>query len=276
MATPGLSLVGFMARDEAINYLSRECAPANPDPAVLEAEWQVAKARILAPVGNAGNPSIRAIPATHDAYVQQLKNGPEWQGVFAANPHWEIKFIEAAPLLAYQFAILNRASSSHGAQLGLAPSVDDLLKTCLPLSPTAESFSVVQTMNSVLVQTRSLNVRPQPLFMPQPGTFVLQVGGALPFAHVVRFKERSYLHNGYHRAVAALAAGSAEIPCVFRDVATEAEIGIGPGTFDLQALEAANPPTLHHYASGQAHPVDLVIKTRTIHLTYTDWVTPEI
>ena len=276
MAAPGLALIGFMGRDDAVNYLARECLPANPDPVALESEWIAAKAKLGAPLANFGNPNIRDVPAAHDPYIQQLKSGPAWQAIFAGNPGWEIKLVEAAPLLAYQFSILNGTASNHGAQLGLSPSVADLLQTCLPLSPTPENFFVAQNANSALIQSRSLNVRPLNFAMTQPGMFVFQFGGALPFAHVVRFNGRCYLHNGYHRVFAALSAGATEIPCVFRDVATEAETGIGPGTFDLATLQSANPPTLHHYASGQAHPVDLVLKTRTMHLSWTDWVTPEI
>ena len=267
MAAPGLALIGFMTRDDAVNYLSRECVPANPDPAALEAEWLAAKAKLGAPLPNVGQPQISDIPADHDAYIQQLRAVPDWQGVFAQNPHWQLKLVETAPLLAYQFSILDGMATNHGAQLGLGPTLVDLLKICLPLVPTLDPFNVTQQANSALIQSRSLNVRPLNFFSPQNGVIVFQFGGALPFVHVVRFNGRCYLHNGYHRAYAALLAGAKEIPCVFRDVATEAEIGIGPpGTFNLSTLESLDPPTLRHYASDQAYPVDLVIKTRTMHL----------
>jgi len=246
------------------------------DPAALGAEWQAAAALIGAPLPNCGNPQISDLPAAHQAYVQQLRSSPHWQQTFLANPHWEIKLVEAAPLLAYQFSILNGTASSHGAQLGISPSLDDLLKTCLPLQPTSENFSIAQNPSSALIQSRGLNLRPLNFTMEQPGVIVFRFGGALPFVHVVRFNGRCYLHNGYHRVSASLSAGASSVPCIFRDVATEAEIGIGPGTFSLAVLQSANPPTVRHYAGGQAYPVDLIIKTRTIHIGWTDWVTPEI
>lgn len=276
MAAPGLALVGFMQRDAGIHYLSNECVPANSDPAAVEADWLAAVGRLAPPNANVGQPNIQDLPPPQQAYVQQLKSAQDWQGVFVANPHWEIKLVEVAPLLAYQFSILDGAASMHGGQLGLAPSLDDLLRTCLPLTATPEGFTMTQMGNAALIQSRSLNLRPLNFWSPQPGILALQFGGALPFVHVVRFNGRCYLHNGYHRAFAALTAGATDIPCVFRDVANEHEIGLGPGTFGLALLESANPPTLHHYASGQAHPVDLVIKTRSIHISWTDWVTPEI
>lgn len=75
----------------------------------------------------------------------------------------------------------------------------------------------------------------------------------------------------------AAAAGAARIPCVFRDVKTPQEASIfgWPYTFDLAMLESANPPTLHHFASGQAHPVNLIEKTRIVQVSVLDWVAPD-
>ena len=275
MAAPGLALVAFMGRDLAIRYLSNECVPADPDPVILEAEWQAAIAKLSPAQPNAGVPAISEIPAEKAGYIAKLQASPDWQEWFAANPAIEFKMVEVAPLLAYQFSILDGAASSHGAQLGLAPSMDDLLATCLPLQHVPLSMDVALQASSALIRSRNLNVVPT-FSMPHPGVFVLQVGSSLPFAHVVRYNGRCYLHNGYHRAFAALQSGATVIPCVFRDVAAEAELGLNPGTFDIALLESANPPTLHHFASGQAHDVELVIKTRTIHLSLTDWIAPEI
>lgn len=265
-----------MQREQAIRYLSTECVPANPDPAALEAEWNGAVSRLGGPPANFGTPTITDIPGSHQGYVDQLRNAPDWQPLFAANPHWELKLVEAAPLLAYQFSVLDGAANGHSAGFSAPPTLDEMLTACLPLSPTAEDYHVVQTHTSALIQSRSLNVRPLQFGMVSPGCFTFQVGGAVPFVHVVRFNGRCYLHNGYHRTYAALRAGSTIVPCVFRDIASEHEIGLNPGTFSLAMLESANPPTMHHFAAGQAHTVDLVVKTRTIHLNWTDWVTPEI
>lgn len=276
MAQPGLALIGFMDSGRAVHYLANECVPVNPDPAALLAEWTSAVGKIQPPLANAGTPSIRDIPASHLPHIDAVKNSPDWQIVFANNPNWEFKLVEAAPLLAYQFSILDGMASSHGAQLGLTPSLDNLLNTFLPAGNVPQSMNIVQTPNSALIQSRSLNVRPLNFSMPQPGIFVLEIGSSLPFVHVVRYNGRCYLHNGYHRVYAALLSGATEIPCIFRDASSEIEVGLGPGTFPLNLLESQNPPTMHHYASGQAHQVDLVIKTRTIHLNWTDWVSPEI
>lgn len=275
MATPGLASVGFMTKDYAVQFLGCECAPVNPDPAVLEAEWTAAVAAIGPAPANAGNPAISDLPAAYQPYAQQLQAVPDWQHIFAVNPHWQIKMVEIAPLLAFQFSVLNGKTNGHGVGLSSPPTIDELLQCCLPMTSINEGYVVTRQHASALIQARSLNVRPINFGETAPGVFSLQIGVSLPFVHVVRFNGLCFLHNGYHRACAALAAGATEIPCVFRDVSTEAEIGIAPpGTFDFATLTSNNPPTLQHLANG--HAVNLVVKTRTVHLSWTDWVTPEI
>jgi hypothetical protein len=268
-----------MPREMALGYLAVECAPENLDPAALEAEWNTAQGRIQAPLANVGKSAVRDIPDSHQAYVAGLVANEHWQQTFAQNPHWEIKMVEAAPLLAFQFSIMNGKADGHGCNFTTPPTLDELFNCCLPAAPTQENATVAQQPNAFLIQTRALNLQPLD-FSPvagQPGLFQLRVGVSLPFVHVVRFNGRCYLHNGYHRVLAALQRGAAEVPCVFRDVAAPQEIGpLGAGAFPLEVLESDNPPAMHHYASGQAHPVELVVKTRVVQLSLTNWVVPEI
>jgi hypothetical protein len=168
-------------------------------------------------------------------------------------------------------------SGSHCSGLSDPPTLDELMGVCLPLTPTPENYHIVQQGHSALIRSHALNLRPVQIGQIMPGVFGLQVGVALPFVHVVRYNGRCYLHNGYHRVCGALAAGATEVPCVVRDVGTPQEAGIvgGMGTFDLPLLEGPSPPTLSDFNPTQAHAVSLVVKTRVMHVTWTDWVAPE-
>jgi hypothetical protein len=277
MPVPALALVGCMPCDFALRYLSTECVPTDPDPAALVAEWHSACGLIQGPPPNVGTPEILEIPDSHQGYVTQLRESAQWKQVFEEDPNLQVKMVEAAPILAYQFQVLDGPAGQHGGGLSSPPAIDELLSACLPMMPVAENFRWTSTPNSVLVETRALNLRPALVPVPtEPGTFTFRVGVALPFVHVVRFEGRCFLFNGYHRTYAALARGATHVPCVFRDVATLPEIGIGPGTFPPEAFQSENPPCMHKFATGQAHQVQLVVKTRTVQLVMTDWVTPEI
>ena len=76
MPTPGLSLVGFMDQQQAINYFRAACIPADPTDVALIAEWNAAKARLGAPVADCGQPDILPIPPADQAYIQQLQQEP--------------------------------------------------------------------------------------------------------------------------------------------------------------------------------------------------------
>lgn len=277
MPSAGLSLLGFLPQHQGVQYLVSECVPPDPAPAALVAEWATAQALLGPPPANAGYPAVRDIPASHAAYEAQLRASPDWQPLFTSNPNWHIRLVEVAPLLAYQLSILDGKSAAHCGGFSAPPTLDELLAVCLPLVPIQENFHVVHQNNGVLIRSKSLNLRPIQVGPLSNVDFGLKLGVALPFVHVVRFNGRCYLHNGYHRAFGAAAAGALEIPCVFRDVGTAQEANIlgWPLTFDLPLLESAAPPTIHHFASGQAHPVSLVEKTRIIQISWLDWVAPE-
>lgn len=104
------------------------------------------------------------------------------------------------------------------------------------------------------------------------GRVGVQVGAALPLAHVLRIDGRCYLQNGFHRAVGLRAAGAAAMPCLVRDAASPDELGLGHGTFDRALLESANPPTLGHFTQGRAHPVRLRAMSRIVHVSWAEYL----
>jgi hypothetical protein len=73
----------------------------------------------------------------------------------------------------------------------------------------------------------------------------------------------------YTTAIIERLAGAGEMPRFFRDVADPASAGIQPpGTFDLQLLESANPPTIEHYIAGRAFDVQLRASMRLIEISW--------
>ena len=277
MAKAGKSLVGFMDQQFAIQYLRNSCAFATTlDDVALDGIWQTAKAKLGTPTAKAGMPDIQDIPASHTGYVTNLMSQPylsnAWGTSLAGSA---FKLIEIEPLLAFQFSIDNLRSDHHCTNLANPPTLDELLEMCLPLVPPMDPISVAQGPQSMLITSRSLNFRPLAQGFIN-GCFVgMQVGMGLPLAHVVRLNGKCYLHNGFHRAYGARAARATHIPCVFRDVTDAASAGIVAGsTFELPLLESNNPPTLAHYTQDRAQDVDLRVMTRTIHVSWADYVTP--
>jgi hypothetical protein len=227
---------------------------------------------------NAGHPDIQALPAIHDAYIDQVRNAPFAASVFSGP--WQdcsFAFVEIDPLLAYQFHVDTDRSDHHCAALTRPPTLENLLPICLPTAPAAEPFDTYNNHQSMILKTRSLNVRTFGAGMFNAAFMGIQFGVALPFAHVVRFNGRCYLYNGFHRALGIRQAGATHMPSIVREVASPEEAGIwqNGATFDLAILESANPPTLAHFTGGRAFDVQLRKLTRLLHVSWSDYVIPD-
>lgn len=276
MPAQGLSLVGFMERDQAHLHLTHGCIGINQDQATLDAEWAAAKARLGAPVVNAGLPDILPIPPEKQQYIAQLAQLPWVQPVLAQLPGTSFQLVEIDKLLAFQHTIMVTRTNHHCSTISKPPTLDELLDVCLPLQQANEPIMMGQTDSSVLLKAESLNIRLLQAGNIHPGIVGIQFGLSLPLVHVVRHNGRCYLHNGFHRALGMRQAGATHIPCMFRDVATHAEVGIlqDGGTFDAQLLESANPPTMEHYTQGRAYDVELRRQQRFIHVSWAQYGMP--
>jgi len=278
MPTPGLSLVGFLDDQQlALNHLKVTCMPAagKSDQDIL-LDWQAAKAALGNPFPNYGNPQIAPIAANDPRLAQVIAqvNLTPWaiqmQSMLAQGASFQM--VEIEPLLAFQLSVDKDHSGTKCGTLGAPPSEDELFAICLPSSVPQDNIHSSRQGQSIIIKSRSLNLvtlAEGPLQAQIP-TIGIQFWWALPFVHVVRYKGRCYLHNGYHRAYGLRLAGATRMPCMFRDVATAAEAGIRTdgGTFTEAVLTSANPPTMAHYTNGRAMDVQL---RRAIRILQINW-----
>ena len=276
MPTQGKSLIGFMDEAEAISYLQNFCVTADPqDINALRDMWVAARGQLGAPIANVGHPAINPIPPSHHPYIAQLLAQP-WMQEAMRGPLLGSQFamVDINSLLAFQFSVDAERSGHHCGAFDNPPNLDQLFQACLPLALSNDPVRMYPGPNSMLITSRSLNFQTT-LQGFMHGAFVgMQVGYTLPLVHVVRLNGRCYLHNGFHRTYGAAIAGATAVPCVFRDVPDAMSAGIRPGTFQLPLMESADPPTLAHLIGPQAYTVQLRAFTRTIHVSWADYVTP--
>jgi hypothetical protein len=274
MPSHGMSLVGFMDQAQAIAHLRDFCIPTDGSDAALAAEWKAATARIGPPIANAGLPGILPIPEAHAHYIATVARLPRVASMLAANPDVGFRMVEIDPLLSFQFTVSRRVSDGHAAGFGSPPSMDELLRACLPLEQPAEKSRIARGPQSLLLKTPSLNVRLESAGVLGPGMLGVRFGVDLPLVRVVRHDGRCYLRNGFHRAVGLRIAGATHMPCLFRDNAEADAIGMkADGTTFPQALmRSQNPPTLAHFTSGRAHDVVLRTMSKVLHVTWSEYV----
>lgn len=257
-----------------MEHLGDACVPANADPQALFDEWMAAKARLGPPIPNAGQPDIQPLPAAATAHVQQLQHAVWAAPLFQAGGLTPPKFglVEVDPLIAFQLTVATTRSDFHCGSLSNPPTLDEMLRVCLPLTAPSEQFNVQRQANSMIIKARSLNLRLQDAGMFNAQFAGVAFGPALPFVQVVRLDGRYYLFNGFHRACGLRRAGATHIPCAVRDALDPSIAATIQATFSQALLEGDDPPTLAHYTQGRAHDVALRLTSRVIHVTWSEWV----
>ncbi len=272
----GLSLLGVMEQQFALQYLSQGCiVPDSSGPALLQ-HWNDAKARLGPPMPNAGHPQIQDIPVAHAPYLQQIAAHARFNPQFGGAPP-TFKLVEIAPLLAYQFAVIPERPATHCTGLPNPPQLTDLLPLCLPTDVEPFQSHATPVDHGVLLKHESLNFRI--LGRGPLGNIpinALAVGAAVgisdPWMRVVRFNGRCYLNNGYHRACGLRAAGATHMPCIVIDATDVSGVGLIPGaTFDQVLLESGDPPTCGHLTPARAYGIFMKRFTRAVHVTWAEY-----
>ncbi|MGO4394910.1 hypothetical protein AB4Z46_26500 [Variovorax sp. M-6] len=277
MPTPGKSLLGFLAESKGIDYLQRICVPApGADADSLAIEWRKAAAKLGQPPANAGLPDIFPLSGSQSVRLAELLRQPWLQRWTPLLGEGQFKMVEVRPLLAFQRHIDCFRADHHRSPFSEPPSLSELMDACLPLSPPSDSYQVVKAANSVLFSARSLNWRSVAAGLLEQDLAGVIIGLTLPLAHVVEYRGRYFLHNGFHRALGAASAGATHIPCFVRSVSSAEAVGISDssGTFSEELLFSENPPTLAHYIEDRAHDVCLRIFTRSIHISWAEYAVP--
>lgn len=277
MPTRGLSLVGFMDPPAALAHLKEACVPAAgaTDQSLL-ADWQRARQQLgPPPVPNPGAPRLTPLPAAAAPYMTQLRQ-QQWVTdllqLFGTTA--QFMMVEIDPLLAFQVVLDADRSMEHCSVLSKPPTLDELLRLCLPQALLPEPIQVTAGRNSILIKARSLNlmarqqvverlqdrlvVGERGIFQPQ-GLAGIIIGPSAPLVNVARWNDRLYLSNGFHRVYGARISGATEIPCLVRDVAHPGHAGIqeNGGTFSEARLNAPDPPTVAHFTQGRALAVQI-------------------
>lgn len=280
MPAQGLSLVGFMEREQALAHLANTCVPEDGKTDVdFEAEWNLAKVKLGAAIDRAGNPEIKPIEPQYQQYIAELSQLPWVAPVLANLPHvpgtMTYAMVEVDKLLAYQHTIMVDRSNHHCRHVSEPPTMEEMLAVALPKDHPNEPIMMAGANgSSILLKAESLNVRLQQAGHLSQNFVGVQFGLSLSLVHVVMFNGRAYLHNGFHRTLGLRLAGATHVPCVIREVANHEETGVRDdgATFGRALLDSANPPTLEHFTQGRAHDVKLRRVQRYINVSWAEYV----
>jgi hypothetical protein len=263
----GLTLAGFLEGERtALDYLRRRCFP-NGNDGQLKKRWAEAKGKLGPRWLDVGKPIIEPIPATHSEYLDKVKAHERYpetlQGMAC-----EIMQVEIEPLIAFQLDVDFDRVTSACENLSPNPSIDDLLKRCLPLDN--EKFNLFPSPapdgNGVIIASDNPNMRPldaEMLSVGQDGlsSVKIKIGARPPFVQVVKIYGRCFLKNGYHRAYGLRKLNVDKMPCLLLAASDMSQVGLVPGaTIPENVLNRENGPTVGHYTEGRALSVPAVHK----------------
>lgn len=265
MPVQALTLLGFMTAPQAVGYLTNGSLFEDRSEEALLRHWETARAKLGPPSAGAGCPEVLDIPLEHQSYTSQFAAGGA-----------QLKLVEIEPLLAFQFHV-ELPRSDMLVNNAKSPDLTEMLEICLPLQFETIPFRWTNQPNSVLIQSRSLNLRLQGTLDPQRMMAGIGFGPASPLVTVVRFEGRCYLRNGFHRTYGLGLRGATHVPCIYVEASDFAEVGArgGGGTFDRAVLESSDPPTVGHFTQGRAYEVPLRVTQRIIEVSWCEYAVAE-
>ena len=278
MSTPALSLVGFLDQATAIRLFRSKYVVEDPSSEALALEWQAARLALGPPIPNAGSPIVMPLPAAQSRYVATLLEQPWLSGPLSSYGEIQFGLVEIDPLLVYQTTIDLERSDEYSLELSCPPTLDEMFSLCMPKDVSAGRIDVVAGPHnqSFLLRSSDLNVRTVAQGVLPGNVLGVMFGLSLPLMHVVRHANRCYLHNGLHRAFALRRAGATHAPCLVRDVASQAEIGLrdDDSCFRFELMTSENPPTMRHFTNGRAYAVQQKPMMRIIQISWGEYVIP--
>lgn len=254
---PGLSLVGFMDKQDALEYLRTQCIFDDTNDDVLEQYWDNARMALGNATPKAGSPGIADIPLQHKGYLDGVHKNPRYMGTVAELNRAAFRLVEIAPLLAFQFHVHTERTRSKTAAIDGNAPMKKLLDLCLPrYNPPLPASVLKPTIadNALIFECDDINFQPLPNLLggenkPDESVSVtVQMARSSPFVQVAHFRGRYYLKNGYHRAYQLGKMGFTHIPCIVGEAATwEQVVGKGSVAFSQDLLTSNNPPTVGHF-----------------------------
>ena len=262
MPLDSASLVGFMQRTQAVDYLRNQTTLANKTDIALEARWSAANAILGPSVANAGFPDIQDMPSAAIApYFKQpkcIRGSHKPSRASRGLSNWSAS--ERYSRINFMSGPASRSSIARPSR------ASRLFRSCWPSafrSPRIFEADIAVNQGetgSVTISSKSLNTRVLEtgwfgINLPEQTGFAgIACGESSPFVQVARFNGRCYLKNGFRRVYGLGAAGATHIPCIFVDEIDPLSVGIRGAnqTFDLPILESADPPTCSHFIDGKA------------------------
>jgi hypothetical protein len=253
---PGRALVAWLPENQAVTLmLGHPPLPGEDTGPVIERLQRHREAL-------ARRAPFQTAEARHDELVDDdlraVANRPEVRAAFA-QVQWTPAVIDLTGVIAYQ-PVVNIGSLDDRVAPVLADRFQ-LIEFCLP-SGGAQQLETIPDEQSVSLVSANPNlrvigtaIRPEAVTVAQgmpPINAIALISYVYlgpSYMHVVRYRERYFLRDGYHRAAALVKAGINLVPCILVDATRYEEVVSLPGMIAEDRLLGDRPPSIADYWS---------------------------
>jgi len=249
------ALIGFMDEQDAMSFLKGTGISEGRTDKELRGVWKKARAASEELPSPHLTPDVVDLDPQYAERLKRIATDPLFPEA-VQQKKWSFKLVEIDKLVCFQKFIYSDYAESMVKGYDLTDH-SKLIEFCLSEAASKKPIAISSTTQEFTILSPSQDLRVVGLTqMQDPATkrriFGFAVGWGLPFIQVVKFNDRYFLRNGYHRVYALRRAGSKYVVCVLIEAERFSDVGILPtGFFGEQLLMSSKPPTFADFLSDE-------------------------
>jgi len=251
---PARALVGWLSKQEGANFiLGRNPAPTEDVSAEISLAARYAESVAARPAYEPQDPRVK--DERFDDLLEEVANRPEVIANFH-NLAWKPAIVDLRKVLSFQKIIF----TDHEGGYDDSSTVSNLMEVCLPSQQPAPPSGAIGdhdgkgfTISSLNSNLRIVGGRlGEAHLSPGPGlpasvrvqAVTIFVSMGTSYLQVVRYRDRYFLRDGYHRAGRLIRKGITTVPCIYIEASSFDEMQVPPGALSYEILYSDHPPTL--------------------------------
>jgi len=250
------ALVGWVNPSEAIMMLlGRNPAPTDDTAGLAEEAAMYRSVVESRGLYEPKDPTVSEHPIVQ--LLDEIAARPAVQAAFHG-VDWRPAVVDLTKVLSFQKLIFIDGSANYSASLNNS----DLVDACLPSEQPAPPVGAIgdQDGKGFTISSLNTNLRiaggqlSEAMVAPSPGqpsvkmqAITLLVSMGTSYLQVVRYKNRCFLRDGYHRAAQLMRAGITVVPCIFIEARSFDEVQPPVGAFAYEVLYGERPPALNDF-----------------------------
>lgn len=254
-------LIGFMPKEEAVQFLRGRWVVREPSDEKLEECWQKSYAAVNSLRNSRLTPEVLDIYQTCSSQLEAVTKDPLFPEAVRRN-QWAFKMVEIDKLVCFQKHVdvgysediaRSHDFSDPSSLVGFCLSATSLVRPMARFSDHGDKLTYSVASPNIDLRVVGMAEMQEPKTKMKSLGFL--VGWGSPFVQVVRLHDRFFLKNGYHRVYALRKLGITHVPCILIETDTYSDTGAArAGFFVEDLLLSPKPPIFKYFFSPRIAP----------------------